>query len=432
MEYKSKEIQNMEEKQEITNSAGERFTHWRKNIILFLTSQSISLFGSSLVQYAIIWYITLTTKSGMMMTIATICGFLPQLLISFFGGVWADRYNKKYIIAISDSAIAVSTLMVAILFIMGIESTWILFIALAIRSLGAGVQTPTVNAIVPDLAPQDKLMRVNGINTTIQSIMLILSPAAAGALMPLMPVGYILFIDVITAIIGVGIMIFGVTYHHKKTKEEEHKGYFHSIKEGLTYVKGHQFIKRFLGYYAVFSILVAPIGILTPLMVTRSFGEEAWLLTLNEIVYFIGSIAGGILISSWGGFKNKIYTIGLGCFLCGLFGLMMGLVSLAHLFVMYLILMALLGVIGPLFNTPSIVILQETVEADMYGRVFSLVNIIASGIMPLSMIAFGPLSDVVSIEMILMITSVIFMIIPILFFFDKTIKNPPVIKQEED
>lgn len=421
----------MEQKQDVINSIENKFTHWRKNIVLFLTSQAISLFGSSLVQYAIIWYITLTTKSGMMMTIATICGFLPQLLISFFGGVWADRYNKKYIIAISDSAIALSTLVVAILFIMGIESIWILFIALAIRSLGAGVQTPTVNAIVPDLAPQDKLMRVNGINTTIQSVMLILSPAAAGALMPLLPVGYILFIDIITAIIGVGIFVFGVSYHHKKEKKEDEKGYFHSIKEGLTYVKGHSFIKRFLGYYAIFSILIAPIGILTPLMVTRSFGEEAWRLTLNEIVYFVGSIAGGVLISSWGGFKNKIYTIALGCFLCGLLGLMMGIVSLAHLFVMYLILMALLGVIGPLFNTPSIVILQETVEADMYGRVFSLVNIIASGVMPLSMVLFGPLSDVVSIEAILMATSILFMIISVLFFFDKTIKSPPVIKQKE-
>lgn len=99
---------------------------------------------------------------------------LPQLLISFIGGVWADRHNKKYIIAISDSCIAISTLIVALFFVMGIESIWLLFIALAIRSFGAGVQTPTVNVIVPDLAPQDKLMRVNGINTTIQSVMLIL------------------------------------------------------------------------------------------------------------------------------------------------------------------------------------------------------------------------------------------------------------------
>lgn len=303
----------MQDKQKKINKK-EPSVNWKKNIILFLTSQSISLFGSSLVQYAIIWFITLTTKSGIMMTISTICGFLPQLLISFIGGVWADRHNKKYIIAISDSCIAISTLIVALFFVMGIESIWLLFIALAIRSFGAGVQTPTVNAIVPDLVPQDKLMRVNGINTTIQSVMLILSPAAAGALMPIIPIGYILFIDVITAIIGVGIFTIGVKYQHTKKREEKEKGYFSSITQGLKYVKNHAFIKRFLEYYAVISVLIAPIGILTPLMVTRTFGDEAWRLTLNEIVFFIGSIVGGGLISIWGGFKNKIHTLALRMF----------------------------------------------------------------------------------------------------------------------
>lgn len=236
-----------------------QFKNWKKNSILFLTSQSISLFGSSLVQYAIIWYITLATKSGLMMTISTVCGFLPQLLISFFGGAWADKYNKKYIIAIADISIAVSTLIVAIFFVTGLESIWLLFVALAIRSLGAGVQTPTVNAFMPDIVPQDKLMRVNGINTTIQSIMLILSPAAAGALMPLMPIGYLLFIDVITAIIGVSIFVIGVKHNHVKNEEKIKEGNFASIKEGLIYVKNHKFIKRFLQYYAVISVLIAPV-----------------------------------------------------------------------------------------------------------------------------------------------------------------------------
>lgn len=405
----------------------ENFKNWRKNIILFLTSQSISLFGSSLVQYAIIWYITLTTKSGVMMTISTICGFLPQLLISFFGGVWADRYNKKYIIAIADSAIAVSTLIVALFFVCGIESIWMLFIALAIRSFGAGIQTPTVNAIVPNLVPQDKLMRVNGINTTIQSIMLILSPAAAGAIMPIMPIGYILFIDVITAVIGVSIFAVGVKYKHVKKEETTEKGQFKSIIEGINYVRNHQFIKRFLWYYIVVSVLIAPIGVLTPLMVTRTFGDEAWRLTLNEIIFFVGSIVGGGIISAWGGFKNKIYTLALGCFLCGVFGVAMGMVSLANLFVCYLIVMGLLGITMPFFNTPAIVILQETVEEAMYGRVFSIVNIISSGIMPLSMVVFGPLSDRISIESILIVSSIFFIIVPLVLIKDKTIKNIPII-----
>src|SRR5690554_4174095 len=89
-------------------------TNWKKNIILFLTSQTISLFGTSLVQYAIMWHITLTTQSGVMMTIAIICGFLPTFFLSPFAGVWADRFNRKLLIILSDSMIALTTLVLAI------------------------------------------------------------------------------------------------------------------------------------------------------------------------------------------------------------------------------------------------------------------------------------------------------------------------------
>ena len=109
----------------------------------------------------------------------------------------------------------------------------------------------------------------------------------------------------------------------------------------------------------------------------------------------------------------------------------MGIISFANMFIIYLIIMGLMGVIMPLFNTPSIVILQEIVEEDMYGRVFSIVNIISSGIMPLSMILFGPLSDIIDIEFILIISSVVFIIMPFSLIKDKTIRNLPIINKKK-
>lgn len=109
----------------------------------------------------------------------------------------------------------------------------------------------------------------------------------------------------------------------------------------------------------------------------------------------------------------------------------MGIISFANMFTIYLIIMGLMGVIMPLFNTPSIVILQEIVEEDMYGRVFSIVNIISSGIMPLSMILFGPLSDIIDIEFILIISSVVFIIMPFSLIKDKTIRNLPIINKKK-
>lgn len=391
---------------------------WKQKTGLFLSSQAISLFGSSLVQYAIIWYITLETKSGVMTTVATLCGFIPQVLISLFAGVWADKYNKKMLIILADAAIACSTLVIAVLFLTGIDSMWLLFLVLVIRSFGSGIQTPTTTAFIPEIVPEERLMRVNGVNSTIQSIMLILSPAASGALLANVDLGYIFFIDVVTAAIGIFVFSFVRVNYQKKVKEKV--DYFASIKEGVSYTRNHKLVSRLMVYLVLANVLIAPLAILTPLMVTRSFGADPWYLTLNEMVFFVGSILGGVIISAWGGFRNKIHTIGLGCLICGGLAVLLGL---PFPFIVYLIWMGLCGVTMPMFNTPFITLFQETVDADKQGRVFSLISVVTGAIMPLAMVIFGPLADYVKIEIILIITGILFIAGTIFMIKDKVIKN---------
>lgn len=391
---------------------------WQQKTGLFLTSQAISLFGSSLVQYAIIWYITLETKSGMMTTIATLCGFIPQVLISLFAGVWADKYNKKMLIILADGAIACATLIIAVLFLLDISAMWLLLLVLAIRSLGSGIQTPTTISFIPEIVPEEKLMRVNGINSTIQSVMLILSPAASGALLSNVALEYIFFIDVITAVMGICIFS-GVKVPYEK-KAAGKMDYFGAIKEGIQYTKNHRLVSRLMIYLMLANILMAPLAILTPLMVTRTFGADPWYLTLNEVVFFAGNILGGVLISAWGGFKNRIYTIGLGCFVCGVLSVLLGI---PFAFAIYLVWMGICGVTMPLFNTPFITLFQEHVDADKQGRVFSLISVVTGAIMPLAMVLFGPLADYMKIEYILIVTGILFMTGTIFFIKDKTIKS---------
>ena len=106
---------------------------WKNKTIRFLTAQTVSLFGSSLVQYAIVWYITLSTSSGKMLTISTLCGFVPQIVISLFAGVWVDRYERKKLIMLSDSIIAAATLILAVAFLAGYRNIWLLFAVLIVR-----------------------------------------------------------------------------------------------------------------------------------------------------------------------------------------------------------------------------------------------------------------------------------------------------------
>lgn len=381
---------------------------WKRNIILFLSSQTLSLFGSMLVQYAIMWYITLTTESGVMMTISIVCGFLPAFFLSPFAGVWADRYNRKMLIIFADSMIAISTLILAILFFLGYDSLILLFVMSAIRAIGAGIQTPAVGAILPQIVPKEQLTKVNGTNGSIQAFVMLLSPMLAGALLSVASIEVIFLIDVVTAAIAVfTLLVFLKIPLHAKAAQAQTTSYLSDLKLGYTYIKNHEFLKKFFVFFAFFFVLVAPAAFLTPLQVARTFGNAVWRLTAIEIAFALGMIAGGIIIASWGGFKNKMHTMTLATLMMAVCTVAFGVVPV---FWAYLIFMGIVGISMPIFNTPSMVLLQEKVEGDYLGRVFGVLGMISSSMMPLGMLIFGPLADVVKIEWLLIGTGILLFI----------------------
>lgn len=378
---------------------------WQRNTVLFVLSQTISMFGTSLVQYAIMWYITLNTQSGVMMTISIICGFLPTFFLSPFAGVWADRYSRKLLIMLSDSMIALTTLALAVLFVLGHGSMWLLFALSAVRAVGMAVQGPAVGALLPQIVPQDQLTRVNGINGSIQAMVMLISPMISGGLMTFASIESIFMIDVVTAAIAVSVLLFFLKIPvHAKALEKQEVSYFHDMMEGIRYIRRHEFVKKFFVYCALFMFLAAPAAFLTPLQVARSFGPEVWRLTAIEIAFSIGMMLGGLLMSSWGGFPNRVHSMTLAAFVFGACTLALGLVPL---FWIYLLFMFLTGTAMPLFNIPSTVLLQEKVEVDFLGRVFGVLTMISSSMMPLGMLVFGPAADIIAIETLLIGTGIL-------------------------
>lgn len=377
-----------------------RYDNWKRKTAKFLIAQTISLFGSSLVQYAIIWYITLITASGSIMTIATICGYVPQMIISMFAGVWLDRHSRKKLIIAADSIIACSTGLIAILFLIGYQEIWLLFVLLIIRSMGTGVQTPAVNAFLPQIVPKDNLMKVNGINSMLSSITIFLSPAVSGLLLTITSIELTFFIDVITAFIGVGITL---TISEIKKEEEKkiQRNMLQDIKEGMHYLQNHKPIKQQLIYIMIVAVLISPAAFLTPLLVSRAFGQEVWKLTVSQMVFSFGAIAGGALISIWGGFQNRRDTIIAATIF---YGMMMIGIGIAPIYGVYLLFNGLIGISMPCYNAPVQVFFQENVEEEMQGRVFGMLQIANACALPFGTVLFGPLADIISVQTILIIT----------------------------
>ncbi|MDD3765611.1 MAG: MFS transporter [Eubacteriales bacterium] len=386
---------------------------------MFLTGQTISLFGSSLVQYAIMWYITLQTQSGTMMTISIICSFVPTFLLSPFAGVWADRYDRKNLIVISDGAIALSTLILAMLFWAGYDYIWLLFATSAIRAFGAGVHTPAFNAFIPQIVPEEKLTRVNGLNGSIQSVVFLISPMVSGALLNFAEIEIIFLIDVFTAALGILTLVFFVYAKGKKGEDTAEKGYVSQMLSGIKYIKEHSFLKTFFIFFVFFSFFVSPVAFLTPLHITRVFGADVFYLTVAEIGFAAGMIVGGTIITAWGGFRNRVYTMTLSCVVTGIGTLILGI---NPQFWLYIGIMVVLGLVMPMFNTPCNVLIQEKVEDEYLGRVFGAVSMVSSSVMPIAMILFGPLADVVPIEYMLAVTGVILFIQSFYMIKSKTMR----------
>lgn len=372
---------------------------WKRKTTLFLASQCITLFGSMIVQMAIIWYVTLETSSGVWVAAFTICSYLPQFLISFFAGAWADRYNRKNLILFSDGLITIATLIMFLLMpLISVDSILLstLLVMAVVRSVGAGVQMPAVNAVIPQLVPEENLMRYNGINATMQSIVQFAAPAVAGAVLSIGTFRSTLLIDIVTAVIGIGLL--SCVLLPKQEVPNENVSVLSEIKAGISYSFSNKIIGRVLTVYGFFILLSVPAGFMAALLVSRVYGDTYWYLTAVELVGFAGMALGGVLMGIWGGFKSRVKTFAVGLFILSIMTIVMGV---SPYFILYLVMMFVYSIALTVIQTATTTIIQEKAEIFMQGRVFGLMGAMYSGFLPVGMAIFGPLADMVSLQLIM-------------------------------
>ena len=396
--------------------------NWLRSVVLFMSGQMVSLLGSMLVQFAVVGDTTNVYQSGVIIAVVAVVGFLPQAIVSVFGGVWADRHNRKYLVIGADAAIALSTLALALIILSGYDAVWLIFLTLAIRSAGTGVQMPAMSSMIPQIAPTRHLMRVNGLMQSVQATMALLAPALAGTVFgfaaaaasdgsgappPASVLVPIFFIDVVTAAFGISLLAFIRVPKIARTDDAE-AGYFADLIGGVRYIASHGFVRWLLFVYAgLFILIVAPAN-LTPLMLVRSFGgtesQDVFNLAVLEVAYSAGLVLGGVVIAMWGGPKNRLMLIVLAAL--GFGALSIGL-GLSPNILVFFACMGVLGIVAPFFGTSAMTLLQETVEPDRQGRVFGFVGIVTALAMPLGMAIFGPMADVMPVEALLVAAGIL-------------------------
>ncbi|KAB7790701.1 MFS transporter [Bifidobacterium leontopitheci] len=400
---------------------------WKGRIALLLVGQAFSLLGSTVVQYAIWWWIVMQEKSGWSMLLATLFGVVPQAVMSIFGGPMADRYNRKALIILPDLIIAVATVLLSVAFATGWASLSLIFVALLIRSAGAGVQVPAVQSFIPDIAPEKGLLRVNSIYGVIDSANRIAAPAIAAVLVNVMPLWSILLIDVMTAVIGVGFVMpirvpkttaSGSVQPKAGTETRGGAGpiailrrTFVDLKAGFAYAMGSPYLKgAILGDGLTCFVAVAPMN-LTLLLMTREYeGIDLNLgfvnlttasdkLAANELGLSVGMLLGGALMTTIGAkaLRGRLAQMRMIAFGIAMVGVTVVGMGLAPNLLAYLIIDVLNGMASAACVGPMRTIMQSESDESMTGRVFGLDTTLSTFGMPLGMLIFAPLADMIPI-----------------------------------
>jgi len=367
---------------------------WRVRFFTIWIGQALSLIGSTLVQFALIWWLTETSGSAKTLATATAVGYLPTIFLGPFAGTLVDRWPRKWVLIVSDGLIALATALLALLFWLGVAQPWHVFVILFVRSLGDCFQNPAMMSTTPLLVPKDQLTRVAGMNSTLQGVIKFTAPPLGALLLSLVDVQGILPLDVVTAIVAIVPLLF-VPIPLPAVKAVTGTGLrsvLQDMGEGLQYMWTRPGLRLLTATAALSSFTVRPMVAFLPLLVTGHFGGGSLELGWLQSALGIGQVAGGILLSAWGGWKRHMATS-----LTGTFGFVPGvlLVAIAPANALWLALVgwAIVGVMSAPHNAGARATQQTVVRPEMQGRFFAVFRSIITAMAPLVLWITGPLVD---------------------------------------
>jgi MFS transporter, DHA3 family, macrolide efflux protein len=374
---------------------GRRRDSWKRTFFIVWGGQAFSLFGSNLVQFSLVWWLTKTSGSAAVLATATLVALLPNVFLGPFSGALVDRWNRRKVMILADSAIAVATFGLILLFWSGTVQLWHVYVIMFIRSLGSTFHWPAMRASTSLMVPQKQLARIAGLNETLGGLMNIVSPPLGALLLEILPMHQVLSIDILTAFLAVLPLLFISIPQPVKNSMAQAltpRQLFRDVREGFAYL--HRWTGLFIITImaAIINFLINPAFTLSPLLVTQYFKGGVWHLSVMESLFSIGVVAGGFLLTIWGGFKRQIYSTLLGVTGMGV-GILLITFAPATSFYMAVIGMAFTGFMNPITNGPIFSIMQARVAPEMQGRVFTVLNSLASAMSPLGMLAAAPVAE---------------------------------------
>jgi DHA3 family macrolide efflux protein-like MFS transporter len=392
--------------------------NWKRTFAILWTGQFISIITSSLVNFAIMLWLSITYDSAVVLANSAIAGFLPQAILGLFSGVYVDQWNRKLTMMLADGFIAMCTLGISLVFYFGEPQLALIYVLLAMRSAGSAFHMPAMQASIPLLAPEDQLLRISGINQTIQSISTIGGPALGALAITYLDIEAVLLFDVFGAIFAISSLFFIHIPNPEKSSGQTESVFF-QIKEGVKAVVS----KSGMGLLFLGSILVTffimPIAILFPLLTLRHFNGGKFEVSVIEVIWGVGMLIGGSLLGITNMKMNKVVLVNMTYVILGAAMMFSGMLSSSQ-FIPFVILTGLGGVASAVYYASFNTIIQEKIEPEVLGRVFAMFGSISLFPSIIGLLGIGIFADDLGItNTFILLGGIIGLIGVAMFFFPK-------------
>ena len=396
--------------------------HWKRNYAILWGGQAVSLLTSSILQMALIWHLTATTQSALVLSMASLAGFLPSAVLGAVAGTLVDRMSRKAAMVGADLFIAAVSLVLVFAAMDGELPIWLILTVLAVRSVGTAFHTPAISATTPLIVPAEQLTRCAGYTHSLQTISFIVGTAIAGVLYPVWTISGMVALDVVGAVTAcLAVALIPIPEVEKPTIAAK-SSLWQETKDGYDILRQQKGLFAILWSAAIFMILYSPINALFPLMSLDHFGGTTVQASIAEIAFAVGMLAGGLLLGVKGGFRRRGFGIPFSVSLMGLPICLAGLLPPSG-FWLFAALCVVMGLSCPIYNAPVTALMQERVPPEYQGRVFGLYGSGCSLAMPIGLVLSGAFADRVGTPRWFVITGALCVLLAIGMYLTPSIRN---------
>lgn len=420
-----------ESKEEAERIEKKRFRHF----IYFFSGQQVSLLGSSIVSFVLIWWITETTQSELMLGLASLCSLGPFLLVAPFSGVIADKANRKMLLLIVDALQASFTVALTIIFMLYYDPNSTnnnipfligsIFVTLGLRGAMQAFHSPTVGAMIPTMVPEKHLSRINGLAYLINGIINVGGPALGALFLGIFGVSLTMWIDIITFSIAVIPLIFIKIPSISKEARKERPPFFEEFKEGFSTIKNIKGLFAMIFIATLINFFLSPLSTLMPIFINKVHGgnEDNYALVIGLLQ--AGMIVGGLFMTFFKGFKNKIRSaiMCVGVMFLGQAALIFVPTTFVGRFWIIGAILFVAILTNPAANVSFNTSIQVIVPKDKMGRVGAVLSFLAMAITPLGNFLSGLIGEFVPIGYLFVASSVVGFLLMISIYYISSARN---------